>query len=314
MTNNYSPDYAALGVKPGCTWKELQTAYRRLVQSTHPDRFPPGTREKELAEERIKQVNRAFQKLSGYHQLHGALPNLEPFASEVLTHPSEPRAPSDVSARKPDGDNAEKYFEPAHVLHATTDIDVQEKRKSGALIWIAITAIAVFLLADEIFTTSPDETSPVATVEPSLGSSEPRNVADTRDAQTPPALTSIPGKIFTIGSSMGEVVGAQGAPTATEKDIWHYGHSRVNFKNGVVTSWTEAPSHPLRADPGATRINPATNIFTVGSSKKDVRTAMGAPLFEYEDVWDYGTSKIYFRNNRVTRWENSPLRPLKARQ
>ncbi len=314
MTDNYSPDYATLGVKPGCTWKELQTAYRRLVQITHPDRFPPGTREKELAEERIKQVNRAFQKLSGYHQLHGELPNPMPFASEIFTHRSEPHAPSDGSAGKPDNHNAEKYFEPTHILHTTTDFYAQEKRKNGALIWIVIAAIAVFLLADEIFTTSPDETPPVATVEPSFGSSESWNVADTRATQTPPASTSISGKVFTIGSSMGEVVGAQGTPTATEKDVWHYGHSRVNFKNGVVTSWTEAPSHPLRADPGATRIKPATNIFTVGSSKKDVRAAMGAPLFEYEDVWDYGTSKIYFRHDKVTRWENSPLRPLKARQ
>jgi len=314
MTDNYSPDYAALGVKPGCTWKELQTAYRRLVQITHPDRFPPGTREKELAEERIKQVNRAFQKLSDYHQLHGALPDPEPFASEILTHPSEPRAPGDVSARKPASDNAEKYSEPTHILHTTTDFYAQERRKSGALIWIIITAIAVFLLADEIFTTSPDEPPPVAMAEPSFGSNESRNVADMRATQAPPALTSIPGKTFTIGSSMGEVVGAQGAPTATEKDTWHYGHSRVNFKNGVVTSWTEAPSHPLRADPGATRLRPTTNIFTVGSSKRDVRAAMGPPLFEYEDVWDYGASKIYFRNDKVTRWENSPLRPLKARQ
>lgn len=117
---------------------------------------------------------------------------------------------------------------------------------------------------------------------------------------------------FTIGSTLGEVFAIHGPPSHVEGDIWHYGNSRIQFANGVVVGWSSDPASPLRAQGDPVK-NETAERFTVGSTKAEVRVIEGAPLFESERVWDYGVSKVYFEGGRVTHWQSSPLRPLRAR-
>jgi hypothetical protein len=53
--------------------------------------------------------------------------------------------------------------------------------------------------------------------------------------------------------------------------------------------------------------------FTMGSTKEDVLRIQGIPSYLSEDVWKYGNSEIYFKNNRVTGWHSATTDPLKAR-
>jgi hypothetical protein len=53
--------------------------------------------------------------------------------------------------------------------------------------------------------------------------------------------------------------------------------------------------------------------FTVGSTKDEVLTLQGTPTRFSERVWEYGLSRVYFDNGRVTRWDEWPRDPLKAR-
>jgi outer membrane protein assembly factor BamE (lipoprotein component of BamABCDE complex) len=55
------------------------------------------------------------------------------------------------------------------------------------------------------------------------------------------------------------------------------------------------------------------SYFTVGSTKQDVIRVQGTPSAFSEGVFDYGLSKVYFREGRVTTWEASPLNRLNAR-
>ena len=52
---------------------------------------------------------------------------------------------------------------------------------------------------------------------------------------------------FSMGSSLGEVIIAQGEPTKMEDNIWYYGESTVTFTNGLVSEWNRHPLYPLNA-------------------------------------------------------------------
>ena len=43
-----------------------------------------------------------------------------------------------------------------------------------------------------------------------------------------------------------------------------------------------------------------------------VQAALTIPVTETATVWDYGLSRVYFENNRVVRWEDSPMQRLRV--
>jgi len=58
----YIPDpYEVLGIRPDATQREVKQAYRRLAMKFHPDHNP----EKPEAEARFKQIQQAYETLSG---------------------------------------------------------------------------------------------------------------------------------------------------------------------------------------------------------------------------------------------------------
>lgn len=54
--------YSMLGLKPGASPTEVKQAYRRLVKIWHPDQFSYPQKKQE-AEQKIKQINEAYNKL-----------------------------------------------------------------------------------------------------------------------------------------------------------------------------------------------------------------------------------------------------------
>ena len=60
-----TPDrvYEVLGVRPGVSNQELKTAYRDLTKVWHPDRFAHDPRLQEKAQEKLKEINDAYEQL-----------------------------------------------------------------------------------------------------------------------------------------------------------------------------------------------------------------------------------------------------------
>lgn len=54
--------YEVLGIKPGATEEEIKSAYRKLVKQYHPDQYGDNPL-KDLAEEKLAEINKAYEML-----------------------------------------------------------------------------------------------------------------------------------------------------------------------------------------------------------------------------------------------------------
>ncbi len=59
--------YEILGLKPGASQKDIKQAYRQMAKTWHPDRFATEPHLKAEAEEKIKLINEAYEKLKFYN-------------------------------------------------------------------------------------------------------------------------------------------------------------------------------------------------------------------------------------------------------
>jgi hypothetical protein len=81
--------YEVLGVKPGVSDRELKAAHRDLAKVWHPDRFQHDPRLQEKAQEKLKEINEAYEQLVSRHK--------RPF---VPRREASPRAQPAATVRK----------------------------------------------------------------------------------------------------------------------------------------------------------------------------------------------------------------------
>jgi hypothetical protein len=81
--------YELLGLAPGASAEELKAAHRDLVKVWHPDRFAHDPRLQQKAQERLKEINEAYELLTSGRPWRRAQP--EPAAREVRHEPPPPQ-------------------------------------------------------------------------------------------------------------------------------------------------------------------------------------------------------------------------------
>jgi hypothetical protein len=82
--SDYDKDSRVLELEPGASLEEIRQAYRDQTKVWHPDRFSNDIRLQKKAEERLKEINLAYQRLCG----------AGPYELPVLNPPTE-QSPSD---------------------------------------------------------------------------------------------------------------------------------------------------------------------------------------------------------------------------
>ena len=122
-----------------------------------------------------------------------------------------------------------------------------------------------------------------------------------------------PRTYITVGSTYEAVRTIQGTPTLATDRLWEYGGSRLYFKAGHVIGWDIWPGSPLKVQllPAASS-SPMPAYFTVGLTKDEVLAVQGTPTRVTERLWEYGGSRVFFTDHRVTRWEVWSGTPLHA--
>jgi len=288
---DYSDCYATLEATPDTKWETLRANYRRLIGRWHPDRFSDDPTLRGVAEERSKQITFAYQTLDKYRRDHGLLPPIEPAGrSEATRRPAQKGAPGfdrsgfDVRAET-----------------SKTGASVREFAKREPRWWrrVAITCSAIIAV---LYLTHRYDDLLLP------GDDQPEHTPQVSDVATPAPR---PTRGISTGLTLGEVYSIQGIPTLTEGETWHYGKSQIRFAQGKVTSWSEHPDNPLRIA-GNPFPHSHERLFDIGSSKDEVRAIQGTPVTETDAVWDYAPSRVYFEHNRVIRWQESPLKPLRV--
>lgn len=302
--NDYAYAYRLLGVPPNCSLSVLKAARRRLVKSWHPDHFPAGTEKRRQAEERIKDINTAFEHLLRYYKEFGMLP--VPSANVAAQTASTVVSPTPQNVTAPN--NTSREGEPS----LSDDPTLNARRTRTATRWIALLSLVSLSVVTAYIALRQTDQPPILP-EPAPQPT-PSAAGAARASRKPPLTRPAHDRYFTIGSTLGQVYAAQGVPTSTKNGAWFYGKSIVYFTDGIVTSWEEDPANPLNATMLSIATPSLPQTFTLGSTKEEVRAVEGAPMFESPEIWDYGLSKVYFRDDRVVGWESSPLRPLKARK
>ena len=77
--------YETLGLRPGASLDEIRAAFKDMVKVWHPDRFHDDERLREKAEDKLKEINEAYQYLLAH-----------PYTSDLYPEPpSDPEPPLD---------------------------------------------------------------------------------------------------------------------------------------------------------------------------------------------------------------------------
>jgi len=294
---DYRDCFTVLGVSPDTNWDALRAQYRRLISQWHPDRFSADPGQRRLAEEQSKQITVAYQALEQYRREHGTLPYLTP--APVL---DDVRARTRDASAPPSGGDS-NYRPEAGMAYTVEHGRAKRMRaRRSRVLFVALCLLPVLYFAHEYL----GELFPVDRL--------PASSVHKEDIpQAPPvhAEGSGPQLIISIGSTLGDVIAVQGIPTRTQGETWHYGKSEIRFAHGKVVSWAEDPDFPLRIARNQP-VQMREGTFRAGSTKSEVRATQGTPVTESATVWDYGLSRVYFEDNRVVRWEESPMQPLRV--
>jgi DnaJ domain len=266
--------YRILDVSPNASLEEVKRAYRELARVWHPDRFPNDIQLQQKAQEKLKQINLAYERICGRgtHQPRrpttsttGATPKqAQQNAPPPQWTPPQPQTSQSESAKPK---RTSWFWGPAG------------QPQYSWLIYVALVLAAVVFV-------SPYLTTPSATRRPQSVSPRKHDIFDelvpSRASVTPPSLAFQPPN-WTIVS-----------PTPIEI-------RRAEPVNEVGVSPT--PIEIRRAEP-VNEFRRRSPYFTVGSTKDDVLRIQGTPDSFTDEMFRYGGSSIRFKGDRVVSWYN----------
>ncbi|MDH5573530.1 MAG: DnaJ domain-containing protein [Gammaproteobacteria bacterium] len=254
MRKSYSFEecYKILSTSSDCTWNDLRKSYKSQIQKWHPDRFEENSAKKKAAEEKIKNLNIAFDQLSRYFKENKHLPKTD---KPEIRERIQPRQ-QEKSAQK---DNATENSKPDSQPPLT-------KEKKHSIFWyVIIISVLIYVIyiitsdadllpqsvthtANPSKTNSSNTTSHTGNIKPvkKLQSSRLEETAANPKANHEPKKYSKEA-FFTYGSTIRDVISIQGTPTKIDGDVWYYGESRVYFHDGIVIRWSREDNTPLNA-------------------------------------------------------------------
>ena len=275
-----APDYAAIyrmiEARPEDGWDAVQKAYRRKVQLLHPDKAAGDAEREVVMRRQFEELMRGFDALRSFYQSFGALPPIEqPTPPGLRRRVHTPRSAEPPPTPTP-------------------------PRRRPTYYWLLLPVV----LAIGFWLGSLDSRD---------GGLRGRSAAPVIEGPSPVLGT------LERGDRVGEVIQLLGRPDLVADNVWTYGDARVLISEGRVRGWEQGLRHRLPVGPvewGGHLLNADqpgdAKLFGLGASKTLVTEVQGPPVHATETVWDYGVSRVYFREGQVVGWFNSPLDPLKV--
>ena len=250
--SDYDSDCRMLDIEPGASSEEVRQAYLDQTKIWHPDRFSNDIRLQKKADERLKQINLAYQRLSGEG----------PYEPPVLNRSTE-RSPSEwiavfVALRRALRKSLIAITKPFGLFVAKT-VNVSNKfsqscRRQGRSIGIATTAFLVGFVLGVWFSSHKSETWAKIkhlrqTIEKARGTAQ---VAVGKPSPTAPTVLSQNGPL-TVSSAEKAVVSARPPSIATNSSppIARSSGDAFPWKTDIVTTvfWVGEEQVPGKTSP-----------------------------------------------------------------
>jgi hypothetical protein len=253
---------ATFGLTRGATRTEIKDAYRVLAKVWHPDRFQNDEQLRGRAEEKLKEINSAYQVLAT------TPPETSQGGSTGQAPPAQESQPASAatSARTPHQSPRTSHFNSS----LRTKRPANRKRLAVTLAVLLAVGISIYFRLGRIASPVTDDSrtqTKSGTAGP-LGQESKQNQvtnnsANPAEKKATPARENVAASeraslvvypeedpqvpYFTVGSTKDDVLRIQGAPSRIAGNVFRYGLSEVHFKNGRVESWYTDPSSPLKA-------------------------------------------------------------------
>ena len=297
-------DFRTLGLEPGSKPSEVRRAYRTLVKKWHPDRYHSKPYEiRALAEKKFREIDEAYRRISKTRQKTA-------FFSSSPTGTAKTRATATAS----DG---------------RSKIAIRLSFVTKTILPVLLFLAVVFLLSQ--FTSFLPDTGVDTEKDPPIAENattdtgqnnaqssapSPQSSADLSGSDLPASIPLPPPDLlqsplvshnafFTLGSTTTEVIDVQGAPSRVFGQIWTYGLSEVQFKNGRVCKFNNFDgSLRIRMQPEVSESPGAPDHIALGSTQEEVLLVHGTPTRVDGNSWFYGFAELDFKDGRVAGYDN----------
>lgn len=312
--DNIKKSYKILDVPFNASVEEIRRKYRLLIKTYHPDVCKDISPEE--ANKRIREITEAYKTIM-------AGKSFERIYREVKSKSS----PAESSVYQDATLNSSFKQRKTPTVSLPTKYFLKNLKREyiyGLLVFITVIAVIYLFLPDghvgnnRKITVS--EGSKVVTVLSESVKSSGSKISEEikKSADLPAGEVSSSPSFFTLGSTEREVLTVQGIPERKSGQVWHYGLSRVIFRDGRVVGYDNFDgSLRVRLIPGdGGFIGEVHNYFTLGSTRDEVILVQGTPSRVTKDVWYYGMDRIFFgdeNGNKVVKGYDNVSGALKVK-
>ena len=311
MTGDLADCYRILDLPPDATQEEVKRAYRELAKVWHPDRFTGDPKLQHKAQEKLKQINSAYERFckSGPHEPRSA------GSARGGTTPSS-QGSTDGNGRKDAttdrGGNREEA--PRHPPPPPSPQAPAPTANWGRRAVQFVIAVVILTVIRAIFTESDRSPRQTSDYRPSYSAPNQSYSPEPPAAKQPPKsrqhLT-----LQQIMNLRGEALKQRPDLGMSIQEFSRYmqaNQSDYDFSEGVAyrPSDDTQPSEP----PPPPRISDSSprGYFTAGSTKDEVLSVQGTPNRMTDNEFTYKYSSVRFKNGRVESW-NDISNVLKAK-
>ncbi|KAF0177979.1 MAG: heat shock protein DnaJ domain protein [Limisphaerales bacterium] len=295
MLDNLQECYRLLDVEPDASLEEVKRSYRELVKVWHPDRFANDPSLQAKAQEKLKQINLAYERLCEAKgvESHSKPARAEPPQSEAkaTAAPSSSSGPSGFRDEPRPSQSAGAH-QPSVFL-----------RVAGVFV-ILVLARAVWF----------------ANLQQAPTLSQPLK-AHARERLTIAEIAAAHQEVLKVQPDLGmnlQEFSRYAQTNQTDYDFSEgFSHSEVLVgpRSATAADGRMTQSSPALPDePNQSLGNTsAKGYFDVGATKDDVLAIQGNPDGANENTLTYGISKVFFENGKVVSWKAYPSCPLKVK-
>ena len=254
MIDDLQACYRLFDVEPGVPLEEVKRAYRELVRVWHPDRFAHDPALQQRAQEKLKQINLAYEQICnrGVDEPFGRTASAETNSNDAKEY-----ARSSGSDASSNSDADEKDAAP----HQTSQTNWGRRFAQFAVTVVVITILKAAFSTNEdarsrnITYSAPypqptptDQVSQSPATRIKQQTENASGLVKDNEAESPVTKTPEPdssvarttgGDFFTVGSTQDEVLAVQGTPQKFTESEFGYDYSTVYFAGGRVSSWSD---------------------------------------------------------------------------